>query len=443
MSTLLPVSIALMVGLIMTRVFKPLKLPSVTAYLIAGVLIGPYCLGALGIEGLGFGSLEAVSSLSIISDVALGFIAFSIGNEFRLEELKQTGKQAVIIGIFQALAATLMVDIALYAVHLAMPDKLSVAQLLTLGAIATATAPAATLMVVRQYKAKGPLTSLLLPIVALDDAVGLIVFAVCFGIAKTLVSGVVDFVSIFINPLLEIVCSLLLGAVMGWVLTQLEKMFNSNTNRLNLTIAVVLFTTALAGLSFHIGPFHVGFSSLLVCMMLGTVFCNICPLSHDLMAATDKWTSPVFALFFVISGAELELGVFTDIAIVLIGTVYIIFRCLGKYFGAAISAKTTKCEPQICKYLGITLFPQAGVALGMCATAMQLGDQGRLIRNITLFAVLVYELFGPIMTREALKAAGDIKPMSDEVKNRRETKLKDAEKHGKRDHYNMLKKGTK
>ena len=178
-------------------------------------------------------------------------------------------------------------------------------------------------------------------------------------------------------------------------------------------------------------------------MMLGTVFCNICPLSHDLMAATDKWTSPVFALFFVISGAELELGVFTDIAIVLIGTVYIIFRCLGKYFGAAISAKTTKCEPQICKYLGITLFPQAGVALGMCATAMQLGDQGRLIRNITLFAVLVYELFGPFMTREALKAAGDIKPMSDEVKNRRETKLKDAEKHGKRDHYNMLKKGTK
>ncbi len=438
MSTLLPVSIALLAGLIMTRVFKPLKLPSVTAYLIAGVLIGPYCLGALNVEGLGFTTLEAVGKLSVISEIALGFIAFSIGNEFRLEELKQTGKQATVIGILQALTATLFVDVALYVLHLMMPDKLTVPQVITLGAIATATAPAATLMVVRQYKAKGPLTSLLLPIVALDDAVGLIVFAVSFGIAKTLVSGTVDFVSIFINPLVEIAASLILGSIMGWVLTQLEKMFNSNTNRLNLTIALVFLTTALSSISFSVGPVHVGFSSLLVCMMLGTIFCNICPLSHDLMAATDKWTSPLFALFFVISGAELELGVFSDMAIIIIGTVYIIFRCLGKYFGTLFSAKATKCEPQICKYLGITLFPQAGVALGMCATAMQLGDQGRLIRNITLFAVLIYEIFGPLMTREALKAAGDIKPMSEEVKKRREKKLEDAQKHGKREHYRIL-----
>ena len=443
MNTLLPVSIALLAGLVMTRFFKPLKLPSVTAYLIAGVLIGPYCLGALQVDGLGFTSMEAVGSLAIIAEVALGFIAFSIGNEFRLEELKHTGKQALVIGIFQALAATLCVDLALYAVYLMMPDKISVPQLLTLGAIATATAPAATLMVVRQYKAHGPLTSLLLPIVALDDAVGLIVFAVCFGIAKTLISGTVDFVSIFINPIIEIICSLLLGAVMGWILTQLEKLFNSNTNRLNLTIAFVLLTTSLSALEFHVGPFHIAFSSLLVCMMLGTVFCNICPLSHDLMAAADKWTSPLFALFFVISGAELELGVFADVAIIIIGTVYIIFRCVGKYVGTFFSAKATACAPQICKYLGITLFPQAGVALGMCATAMQLGEEGRLIRNITLFAVLAYELFGPILTREALKAAGEIKPMTDEVKNRRERKLKDAETHGKRVHYNMLKKGTK
>ena len=428
MDILLPVSIALLAGLLMTRLFKPLKLPSVTAYLIAGVLIGPYCLGALGVEGLGFTTMEGVASLSLIAEVALGFIAFSIGNEFRVNELKQTGKQAVVIGIVQALVATLFVDIALLVVHLIMPDKLTVPQLLTLGAIATATAPAATLMVVRQYKAKGPLTSLLLPIVALDDAVGLIVFAVCFGIAKTLVSGTVDLVSILVNPLVEIVCSLVLGAIMGWILTQLEKLFNSNTNRLNLTIAFVFLTTSLSMLEFHVGSIHIGFSSLLVCMMLGTVFCNLCPLSHDLMAASDKWTSPLFALFFVISGAELELSVFTDIAIVGIGVVYIIFRCLGKYFGSFISAKATNCEPSICKYLGVTLFPQAGVALGMCTTAMQLGEQGSLIRNITLFAVLIYEMFGPLMTRQALLAAGDIKPMSDEVKNRRQRKLLEASK---------------
>jgi len=426
MSTLLSVSIALLAGLLMTRAFKPFKLPSVTAYLIAGVLIGPYCMGQLGIAGLGFESSAAVHALSLVSEVALGFIAFSIGSEFVLDDIKKTGKQAFVIGILQAFVATLFVDLALVCVHLAMPEKLSVAQLITLGAIATATAPAATLMVVRQYKAKGPLTDLLLPIVALDDAVGLIVFAVSFGIAKTLVTGSVDLISIIVNPLVEIVCSLLLGAVMGWILTQLEKMFNSNTNRLNMTITFVFLTVALSMLDFHIGPVHISFSSLLVCMMLGTIFCNICPLSHDLMERADKWTSPLFALFFVISGAELELSVFTDFAIVFIGVVYIIFRSLGKYSGTFVSAKMTKCSPEICKYLGITLLPQAGVALGMCATAMQLGEQGNLIRNITLFAVLIYELVGPLLTRQALTAAGDIKPMSDEVKMRRQTKLEMA-----------------
>lgn len=427
-STLLTVSIALLAGLLMTRVFKPLKLPSVTAYLIAGILIGPYFLGAMGIDGVGFSSADMMSRFSPVTDVALGFIAFSIGNEFRLGELKKTGKQAFAVGVFQALAATLLVDLSLIAVHFIMPGKLSLPQALVLGAIATATAPAATLMVVRQYKAKGPLTSLLLPIVALDDAIGLIVFAVSFGVARTIISGSVDVISIFVNPLIEIICSLALGALMGWILTQLERLFNSNTNRLNLTIAFVFLTASLSKLEFGAGPVHIGFSSLLVCMMLGTVFCNICPLSNDLMERADKWTSPLFALFFVVSGAELELKVFGDMAIVGIGIIYIISRCLGKYLGAYVSARATKCSPAICKYLGITLFPQAGVALGMCATAMQLGSDGRLIRNITLFAVLVYELIGPLLTRQALTAAGDIKPMDPSVKQRRQIKLEEARK---------------
>ena len=426
MSTLLSVSVAILAGLLMTRVLKPLKLPDVTAYLLAGVLIGPYCLGALGIDGLGFTSAAAVSSLSLISEVALGFIAFSIGNEFRLNDLKHTGRQAVIIGIVQALVATLFVDLALLGLHLIIPDKISAAQAITLGAIATATAPAATLMVVRQYKAKGPLTSLLLPVVALDDAVGLIVFAVSFGVARTLISGTTDLISIIVTPLVEIVASLILGAIMGWLLTKLETLFHSNTNRLNMTIAFVFLTAALSMVEFSIGPVHVSFSSLLVCMMLGTVFCNTCPLSHDLMEKSDKWTSPLFALFFVISGAELELSVFTDIAIVGIGVVYILFRSLGKYIGSFASTKWTHCPPAVCKYLGITLLPQAGVALGMCITARQLGEQGDLIRNIILFSVLIYELFGPMLTKMALTRAGDIKPMSDEVKNRRQTKLAEA-----------------
>lgn len=417
----------------MTRAFKPLKLPSVTAFLIAGVLIGPYCLGALGIHGLGFDSMQAVTGLSLVSEVALGFIAFSIGNEFRLSDLKKTGKQALVIGIVQAICATIIVDASLYVVHLIMPERFTLSQVLTLGAIATATAPAATLMVVRQYKAKGPLTKLLLPIVALDDAVGLVVFAVSFGIAKTIISGDFDLISIILNPIVEIVCSLILGGIMGYVLTLLEKLFNSNTNRLNMTIAFVFLTVSLSMIEFHIGGIHIQFSSLLVCMMLGTVFCNTCPLSHDLMAASDRWTSPLFALFFVISGAELELGVFADTAIIVIGVVYIISRCIGKYIGTYFSAKATNCSDKICKYLGITLFPQAGVALGMCATAMQLGQQGNLIRNITLFAVLIYELFGPILTRQALKAAGEIHPIPDHVITRRQTKLESAKSDNDQD----------
>ena len=426
MSILLSVSVAVLAGLLMTRLVKPLNLPDVTAYLMAGVLVGPYCLGALGVEGLGFTSMEAVGKLSLVSEVALGFIAFSIGNEFRLSELKHTGRQAVVVGIFQGVVAALSVDLALMGLHLLVPDKLSAAQAITLGAIATATAPAATLMVVRQYKASGALTDLLLPVVALDDAVGLVVFAISFGIARTLTSGTVDLVSILVTPLVEIVASLLLGAVLGWLLTQLETRFHSNTNRLNLVIAFVFLTAALSMGEFQVGPVTVGFSSLLVCMMLGTVFCNLCPLSQDLMEKADGWTSPLFALFFVISGAELELSVFADVAIVGIGVVYILFRSFGKYLGAFLSTRWTHCPPNVCKYLGITLLPQAGVALGMCITARQLGGEGELIRNITLFSVLIYELFGPVLTKWALTQAGDIRPMPDHVKNRRQIKLAEA-----------------
>ncbi len=413
----------MLAGLLMTRVLKPLKLPAVTAYLIAGVLVGPYCLGALHIKGLGFASAEAVDSMGLVSQVALGFIAFSIGSEFRLSALKKTGKQALVIGIIQALAATLVVIAALFGLHLLMPDKLTLPQVLTLGAIATATAPAATLMVVREYKAKGEVTSLLLPIVALDDAVGLIVFAVLFGISKTIVSGSVELIAVILNPIIEIVLSLALGALMGWLLTQIEKLFNSNTNRLNMTIATVFLTAALAMIEIPAGPVTIGFSSLLTCMMLGTVFCNLCPLSEEVMQRSEKWTSPLMAVFFVISGAGLELNVFADGLIVLIGVVYIVMRCIGKYFGARVSAKLTHCSPKVRKYLGITLFPQAGVALGMCATAMSLGAQGALIRNITLFAILIYELVGPMLTRMALTKSGDIVAKTPEVENRRKLKL--------------------
>ena len=415
MEIILCIATALTAGLFLSRFVKPLKLPAVTGYLVAGILIGPYFLGRLGIPGLGFRSIEQVKSYAVLSDIALGFIAFAIGNEFRLSQLRHTGRQAVVIGVFQALTATLFVDAALYLLHLAMPNKITIPTVITLGAIAAATAPAATLMVVRQYKARGELTDLLLPIVALDDAVGLVVFSVSFGIAKALSSGQFDMVSVLVEPLIEIVCSLALGFGMGALFSMAEKFFKSNSKRLSLAVTAVILTVGLSKLEIPLGPVHIGFSPLLVCMMLGTVFCNICDFSEEIMEKTDRWTAPLFILFFVISGSELELGVFRDLAVVGVGVVYILSRSLGKILGARWSADFMHCKKKIRDNLGITLLPQAGVALGMAVTVQELGEEGAIIRNIVLFGVLIYELVGPLMTKNALMRAGDIHPKEENI----------------------------
>lgn len=404
---LLSISLALLVGLLLSRLAKKLNLPAVTAYLIAGVLIGPFCLGALNIEGIGI-TKSQLAGFSIISDVALGFIAFSMGNEFRINQLKEIGKKATVVGIFQAVFTTLVVDVFLISLHFILGDKFSLSSAIVLGAIATATAPAATLMVVRQYKAKGALTKMLLPIVAIDDAVGLVVFAISFGIAKSLSLGNANIISIISEPIIEVVLSLLLGFLMGLLFSLCERFFHSRSKRMAISVAFVLLTVAISSLKFNIGDIHIGFSSLLACMMLGSTFCNICDFSNELMDRADRWTAPILILFFVISGAELELSVFKDIIIVLIGVIYIIARSLGKYFGAFISSKATKCEPNIVKYLGITLLPQAGVALGMALKANELGSDGSIVRNITLFAVLIYEIVGPYLTKVSLIKSGDI-----------------------------------
>lgn len=418
METLFCISIALAAGLFLSRFAKPLGLPSVTAYLVAGILIGPYCLGRLGIPGLGFISAENVKDFELISNIALGFIAFAIGNEFRLSQLKKIGGKATFIGIWQAVIATVLVDLTLVGLHFVLGDKLPISMAITLGAIAAATAPAATLMVVRQYKAKGKLTDLLLPIVAIDDAVGLIVFAISFGIAKAMENGEFSVIAIVVEPLIEIVVSLVSGAVVGFLFTLVEKAFDSNSKRLCLSVMIVMLTVAITMLKFKIGSVNIGFSTLLTCMMLGTTFCNLCDFSAEIMDKTDRWTQPLFVLFFVLSGAELELNVFRDIAVVGIGIAYIISRSIGKYAGAYGSAKICKCEENTVKYLGITLLPQAGVALGMSVTVMEFGTIGPIIRNIVLFSVLIYELVGPVMTKMALTAAGDIVPKPKE-KNRK------------------------
>ena len=406
---LILLAVALIGGLLMSRLTKLLKLPAVTAYLVAGLLLGPFCLGTLGVGGLGFNSLEQVEGLSILTQTALGFIAFAIGNEFRLSQLKSMGTKAITIGVVQAVVATVLVDIVLIGLHFAFPQMLSIPAAITLGAIASATAPAATLMVVRQYKADGPLTKLLMLVVAIDDAVGLLLFSASFGIATALENGAVSVLGVVVEPILEIVLSLGLGAVMGVLLDQVEHLFHSRSKRMTISVAFVLLTVGLSMLEFQIGPVHCGFSLLLVCMMTGTVFCNVCDTSEELMNRVEGWTVPLNILFFVISGAELDLQILANPVTLIVGVVYIAARSAGKYFGAYGSCKATRCSAPITKHLGITLLPQAGVALGMALTATALSD-GALVRNVVLFSVLIYELVGPALTKRSLTLAGEICP---------------------------------
>ena len=406
---LICVAVAVVGGLLLSRLTKLLNLPAVTAYLVAGLLLGPFCIGMLGVKGLGFQSLEQGEGMHILTQTALGFIAFSMGSEFRLHQLKSMGAKAIIIGIAQAVITTLLVDAVLVGVHLLFPNILSLPAALVLGAIASATAPAATLMVVRQYKADGPLTRLLMLVVAIDDAVGLLLFSVSFGVASALENGAVNVLGVVVEPILEIVLSVGLGSIMGFLLYRVERFFHSRSKRMTISVAFVLLTVGLSMLKFNIGPVHCGFSLLLVCMMTGTMFCNICDFSEELMERVEKWTVPLNVLFFVISGAELDLQVLASPVTLLIGVVYILARSAGKYLGAYSSCRVCKCSAPITKHLGITLLPQAGVALGMAMTATQLGD-GALVRNVILFSVLVYELVGPALTKRSLLKAGEIRP---------------------------------
>lgn len=406
---LISIAVAMLVGLMLTRPAKLLGLPAVTGYLVAGLLIGPYVLGAFGIEGLGFTSMEQVESMSILTQTALGFIAFTIGNEFRLSQLKSMGKKAITIGIAQAVGTTIVVDAILIAVHLMFPNVLSLPSAIVLGAIASATAPAATLMVVRQYKADGPLTRLLMLVVAIDDAVGLILFSVSFGVASAISHGSINVVGVVLEPLIEIVLSFALGTIMGYLLNFVERFFHSRSKRMAVSVGFVMLTVGLSMIRFNIGGIHFGFSLLLVCMMTGTVFCNICSTSEELMGRIETWTVPLNILFFVISGAELDLKIIANAATLAVGIVYIFSRSLGKYFGARFSCQLTNCEKPITDNLGITLLPQAGVALGMAMTAMTLPG-GALVRNVILFSVLIYELVGPALTKRSLMRAGEINP---------------------------------
>lgn len=387
MNTLLGLSLGMIVGLLMTRIMKKINLPNVTGYLIAGLLVGPYCLNIF--------SGEALDELTVLTNAALGFIAFSIGGEFKLSSLKQLGAKVFVITLFEAVGATVIVSTVL--ILLGIDTSLA----LILGAIASATAPAATLMVVRQYKARGPVTSTLLPVVAIDDAVCLMLFSILSSVAKSLEAGNgFDFKSTILKPIIEIIGSLVIGFAVGVVLSIATKYFLSRANRISLAVTAVLLGVGLSEL--------LGLSSLLLCMAIGAAMANFSKVSDAVMECTDRWTPPLFMLFFVISGAEFNFEIFKTVGFV--GVMYLILRSAGKYFGAMAGCAIVKTEKNVKKYLGITLLPQAGVAIGMAQLSLTVVPQyGEQIRAVILCATLVYELIGPLLTKIALTKAGEIK----------------------------------
>ena len=399
MHVLLSIALAMAGGLVLSRVVKLLKLPNVTGYLIAGLIVGPCCLNLVNQTNLGY--------IKIISTVALGFIAFSIGGEFKLEHLKKLGKSIVTITFCQALFAVAFVMLGLFALKFAFPDQIDTPMILLLGAIATATAPAATLMVVKQYRARGIVTDTLLPVVALDDAIGLMVFSICVALAKVFAVGEqLTFMSTVVTPLLEIALSLVVGAALGALLALCMRFFRSRANRLCLMIVAVL---AGVGLSEMNWPMGLSLSSLLTCMMTGAVFANMRKDSLQILDGTENWTPPLYMLFFVISGAELDLKVIPLIGIA--GVAYIVFRSMGKYLGAFTGAAMVKADKNVRNYLGLTLLLQAGVAIGMAqvvANTPEFAAQSSQIVTIVLCATLVYELVGPLITKIALVKSGEI-----------------------------------
>ena len=387
LNTLTYLAIALFLGLAGGKLIKQVHLPNVTGYLIIGLLAGPYCLKIL--------PLETIESFDIISEIALGFIAFSIGSEFKLSYLKKVGKSPVIIAVCEGVAAVLLVDLVL------ILTGQNVAFSLVLGAIAAATAPAATLMVVKQYKARGPVTETLLPVVAIDDAVALMSFGISVAIAKAITSqGEVVLAQTLLEPVFEIVGALVYGAILGIILRYLLKLFTGRGTRLSCIVGMIFLCIGVSDM--------LGLSSLLACMMMSGVLVNISTEIDVMFPIVDRLTPPIFMLFFVISGAELNIGIIPTIGVV--GAIYIVFRVAGKALGAAFGAKVSKAPPVVSKYLGFTLLPQAGVAIGLSGIAMTVvPEHGAAIRAIILCGTVIYELIGPLATKLALTKAGEIK----------------------------------
>ena len=386
LNTLTYVAIMLAAALLAGKVVKAMRLPNVTGYLVIGLLIGPNCLKIL--------THDLLDSMSLVTDFALGCIAFAIGAEFKISFLKKIGKAPIVIGVLEGLGAVAVVD----TIMLLLGYDITFA--LAMGAIASATAAASTLMIVKQYKAKGPVTNTLLPVVALDDAVALMAFGISMAVANVASShGEAPLGKLLVEPLIEIVGGLAFGALLGIIMVYAVKFYTGRGNRLAITILMISLCVGVSNI--------IGFSALLACMMLSTIFVNFSKHRTKIYEPLDRITPPVYMMFFIISGASLDVTILSSVGVV--GVIYVVGRVVGKVIGASLGAKISKAPKVVSKWLGFTLVPQEGVAIGLATSAANtLPEYGARIQTIVLCGVVIYELVGPVITKMALKKAGEI-----------------------------------
>jgi len=382
-------SLILLAGLFLARIVNVFKLPNVTGYILAGMLIGPSFLGII--------PREVVSSFNIISEAALGFIAYSIGGELSIKHLRRMGSSILVITLTESLGAVLVVIAAMVLIF-KQPLPFS----FMIGSIAAATAPAATIMVIRQYNAKGPLVDTLFPVVALDDAVAIMVFGIAVGISQSLPmasTGVIAMIMLTGRLILEIFIALGLGLCVGLFLSVISRYLRGHDTLLSFAIACIFLTVGVAS--------YFNVSSLLACLALGAAVTNLVYRSDRVLSVIDRFTPPIFVSFFAISGADLQISVLRQVGLLAIG--YVIFRMIGKVLGAYLGAKWTNAPAVVQKYLGLALAPQAGVAIGLSLVAEKaLPGIGIVLRNIILGSTVIYELIGPVVAKQALMMAGEI-----------------------------------
>ncbi len=387
--TVLSLGFILLAGLLSGKLIRQLKIPMVTAYLVLGIIIGPSALNLVS-QGI-------LTSSGLISNIVLGLIAFSIGQNFALERFRKIGKPVIWISILAAIAPWFLISVT-FLILLKQPFYIA----LLFGAISSATAPAATMMVVREYKARGSFTDTLLGIVAIDDAWCLIIFAVSFAIAKAFAVHTVANPFIFkviFHSLLEVIGAFILGGVLALILSYLSRFVSTPADLLIYTLGFIFLNTGLA--------LYFNFSVLLANMFLAAVLVNVHQVSFKFFEALRSIDSPLYLLFFVLVGANLEIGLLKGLG--LLGLGYIIFRSLGKIGGAYLGGIIAQVPARMKKYMGLALLPQAGVALGVALIAKAEFPQiGSIIFTTIVATTVIYEIIGPLFTRISLKKAGEI-----------------------------------